>query len=277
MSESTLTVTVGEAIARHRGPTSPLLECQVLLAHVLGVERSWLYAHDDAALDGDTLVRFEALLAQRQRGVPIAYLVGSRSFWDMELEVSPATLVPRPETELLVETLLGLIDESPHTIVDAGTGSGAIALALARERPRWAVVGIDISAEALSIASRNARHYAPGVGMLQSSWLDAIAPSAVDAIVCNPPYIRMDDIHLKSLVHEPRLALTAGEDGLRDIRAVVAQAAHCLVPGGWLLMEHGFDQAEAVRQIAHLNAFSEIDTLRDAANTPRALIARRPS
>jgi release factor glutamine methyltransferase len=273
--------TIREALASHCAlrtvSDSPLLDCQLILAHVLGVSRSWLYAHPDDRLDPEAGSRFDALVAERRQGVPIAYITGRRSFHDMDLEVSRATLVPRPETELLVDTLLERLDPGRQTVVDAGTGSGAVALALAIERPCWRVYGTDVSRGALEVAARNAARFSNGrVTLIQGNWLDGFATRSLDAIVCNPPYIPDGDAHLFALRHEPYIALAAGSDGLDSIRTVIAASIDCLRPGGLLVMEHGFDQQDAVYRIAECAGYVHIEIRHDLNDLPRVLIARSP-
>lgn len=253
------------------------IDRQLILAHVVGVSRSWLYAHSDEPLDDASQTRFEALVAKRRAGVPVAYLTGHRWFWNAKLEVTQATLVPRPETELLVEAILQRLDDSCKTIMDAGTGSGAIAIALAQERPSWQVYASDFSVDALVVARRNLDcHAIRGISLLQGNWLSAIGAGRLDAIVCNPPYIPEGDVHLHPLRHEPLHALVSGIDGLDAIRQIVAESARCLRSGGWLVMEHGFNQAGETRGLAASAGFLEIETLQDLNDLPRALIARMP-
>lgn len=278
MMASSTDWTVGGALSTHSELSgvsdSPLLDCQLILAHTLGVSRSWLYAHVNDPLTAEARCRFTAMMSRRKDAVPVAYITGRRWFWNMDLKVSEATLVPRPETELLVETLLARIDGRDNTILDAGTGTGAIALALARERPAWKIFAVEHSIEAIAIAASNVRRWSEGrVGLINGDWLDAFASKSLDAVVCNPPYIREGDVHLDRLSHEPCAALVSGPDGLADIGEVIAGAARCLCPGGLLVMEHGFDQAETTRALAHSAGFTAIDTLFDLSAQPRALVA----
>lgn len=276
--DQSMQTTVGDALATHRLlasiSDSPLLDCQLLLCHVLGVPRSWLYAHAEEALTACDRDQFNTMMTKRKHGMPVAYLIGHRWFWNMELEVSEATLVPRPETELLVETMLARVDDGNRTILDAGTGTGAIAIALAAERPSWRIVATERSRSALEVAARNIQRWSQDrVTLLQGDWLNAIAAGSLDAVVCNPPYIAENDVHLHALAHEPRNALSAGPDGLVDIRKVIAGAIDCLRPGGLLVMEHGYDQADATRRLAQSAGFHDMETLLDQGNRARILVA----
>lgn len=248
-------------------------DAEVLVCHASGATRAELVTHAErplAASAWDTLAR---LLERRRRGEPIAYLTGRREFWSLELRVSPATLVPRPETELLVERALARIPEATAApAVDLGTGSGAIALALAAERPRLQVVATDCSVEALAVARANAARV--GVGNVEfrlGEWFAPLADRRFAAIVSNPPYVRSDDpvLYQGELRFEPRAALDGGSDGLEAIRLVIAQAPAHLDPGGWLLLEHGFDQGEAVRALLQAHGYDRIRTWRDLAGHER--------
>ncbi|HKI74937.1 MAG TPA: peptide chain release factor N(5)-glutamine methyltransferase [Pseudomonadales bacterium] len=272
-------VTVDEALSRHSllagTSDSPLLDCQIILSHALDVDRSWLYAHGDESLSKAAQTVFDTLLEKRLNGVPVAYLVGHKAFWDMELNVSAATLIPRPETELLVEITLEKFGPEKRTVIDAGTGSGAIAIALSRERPAWQVYGTDISVAGLAVAGTNRTRLAANIHLVRASWLSCFGPGSFDAIVCNPPYIGAGDRHLDALQHEPTGALVADDNGLADITRVIAQASTQLRSGGWLVMEHGFDQGVVTRDLAHRAGLIDIHTHVDAAGQPRALVARR--
>lgn len=252
-----------------------------LMAHVVGRNTAWLFAHGDEMLDADTLARFHALIARRVAGEPVAYLTGRRGFWTMDLAVSPATLVPRADTERLVELALERLPSAGDVrVLDLGTGSGAIALALALERPAAHVVATDASERALEVARGNAQRLAlDNVAFHVGHWFDAIdAGSTFDLIASNPPYIADDDPHLGQgdLRHEPRSALASGRDGLDDIRTIVAGAGRHLVPGGWLLLEHGWTQGDAVRALLIAAGFSEVATERDLEGRDRVTLGRRP-
>ena len=242
-------------------------DAEVLLLHVLGQSRSWLYAHADDAVDMAVQTAYEALVARRAAGEPVAYLTGRRGFWTLELEVTPATLIPRPETELLVELALERLPrDAACRVADLGTGSGAIALALASERPRVQVVATDASADALAVARRNAlRLGIANVRFAQGDWLAPLAGERYDLIVSNPPYIEAADPHLAQgdLRYEPATALASGADGLDDIRRIVAAAPTHLEPGGWLLFEHGWHQGEVARALLRATGYAQVFTAQD--------------
>lgn len=219
---------------------------KTLLLHALGRDRAWLFMHGRDAVPLSVAQAFEALVQRREAGEPVAYLTGSRGFWTLDLAVSPATLIPRADTELLVELALERLDTSPgRRAADLGTGSGAIALAIASERPQSQLIATDASAAALGMARRNAdRHSLPNVDFRLGNWFAPLAGEAFDLIASNPPYIAAHDPHLQQgdLRYEPASALASGNDGLDDIRLIVADAPAHLLPGGWLLLEHGWDQ-----------------------------------
>lgn len=248
-------------------------EAEVLLAHVLGKPRSWLFAHADDALDTVAASAYAALVERRAAGEPVAYLTGRRGFWTLELEVSPATLIPRSETELLVELALARLPEGEAArVADLGTGSGAIALAIASTRPRAQVVAVDLSAEALVVARRNAERHGLGrVRFAQGDWLAPLSGERFDIIVANPPYIEVGDPHLGrgDLRFEPAAALASGADGLDAIRRIVADARGHLSPGGWLLLEHGWNQGGAVRTLLREAGFAEVFTAQDLEQRDR--------
>lgn len=259
------------------------LDAQVLLAHVLGCDRAWLAAHGADVLARESAERF-FMLAKRRRdqGEPVAYLSGTREFWSLPLAVTPDVLIPRPETETLVEAALARLPRGGQAnVLDLGTGSGAIALALAHERPEAEVWAVEASAAALRVARANAQRLGLGrVRFVQSDWyadLPADAP-AFDAIVANPPYVARGDAHLAEgdVRHEPHAALVAGADGLDALRTIVAGAASRLRPAGWLLVEHGHDQAHAVRALFAAAGFEALQSLRDLAGIPRVALGRRP-
>jgi release factor glutamine methyltransferase len=248
-------------------------EADILLAHALGRSRSWLIAHADDAVDAAGAAAFAALVQRRAAGEPVAYLTGHRGFWTLELEVTPATLIPRPETELLVELALARLphDGAPR-VVDLGTGSGAIALAIARECPHARVLATDASAAALAVAQRNAQANRLGnVDFARSDWFAALAGERFDLIVSNPPYIAAGDPHLKQgdLRFEPASALASGSDGLDDIRRIVDGAPQHLAAGGWLLFEHGWDQGVAVRGLLEAAGYGEVFTAQDLEGRDR--------
>jgi release factor glutamine methyltransferase len=278
MSENSNDVTLDEflrdaaAVLAHTSPT-PRLDAEVLVMHVCGLDRSGLITRAHASLSGEQRRRLNEWVARRQRGEPVAYLTGVREFWSLEIEVSPAVLIPRPETELLVEKALERIPrDAPWTVADLGTGSGAIALAIARERPRCRVIATDISPAALAVARSNAGKLGlTHVEFRAGDWLDSLAGETPDMILSNPPYIRSDDPHLKAgdVRFEPRAALDAGPEGLDAIRRIASRARHCLERGGGLLFEHGWDQADAVRGLLRGHGYRDIVCHRDPAGHER--------
>jgi len=253
------------------------LDAQLLLAAVLGRPRTWLLAHDDVCPPVQAEMRWRALLARRAAGEPLAYLLGEKEFHGLALEVSPAVLVPRPDTETLVEWALEILPaDAPATVVDLGTGSGAIALALARSRPLASVTAVDASESALAVARGNGQRHGLTVRWLAGDWFAGLAGERFGLIVSNPPYIAEGDPHLAALRHEPIEALTSGADGLNSLRRIVADAPVHLEPGGWLLLEHGHDQAEAVCALLARAGLSEPRTRRDLAGLPRCSGAQMP-
>lgn len=272
---------VTHAAARLAGKSpTPRLDAEVLAMHVCGLTRSELITRADAELCGSASARLEQLLARRARGEPIAYLTGHREFWSLDLVVTPAVLIPRPETELLVERALALIPEdAAWTVADLGTGSGAIACALAKERPHCRIIAIDASREALAVAAENVRRLGfANVELRQGEWCAPLAGTRCDMIVSNPPYVAEGDPHLSQgdLRFEPRAALVAGSDGLDAIRTIARDAPQLLKPGGWLLLEHGFDQAPAVTSLLQALGYRDIANFGDLANQPRVVQARTP-
>jgi release factor glutamine methyltransferase len=254
------------------------VDAELLLAHVLGKSRSWLFAHGDDVLDAAAEEEFLALRERRVAGEPVAYLTGRRGFWRFDLQVTPDTLVPRPETELLVELALARMPANqPLRVADLGTGSGAIALALAFERPHAHVVATDASTAALAIAEANARELKlANIEFRHGEWCEPLHGERFDLVASNPPFIADDDPHLAALRHEPRTALASGTDGLDDIRHIVAQAPPHLTPHGWLLLEHGHDQGAAVRALLQHAGFIDVDTVVDLERRDRVTLGRRP-
>ncbi|MFT7218986.1 MAG: release factor glutamine methyltransferase [Candidatus Azotimanducaceae bacterium] len=280
----TVSEILAAAVARlSDGSDSPALDCQLLLAHVTGKDRQWFYAHSEASLTQNDSDEFQSCIDRRCKGEPVAYITGQRAFWDLEFKVTPDTLIPRPETELIVEAALDLTASRIGTVLDLGTGSGAIALSLASARPGWQVTATDVSEQALYIAQRNAMssintNKANAVGInnvqfIQSSWFENVT-GKFDLIVSNPPYLRDDDPHFESLAFEPRLALAAGKTGLDCLSMIVHQASGYLAPDGILMLEHGFDQRAAVTQLLKTAGFETITPLDDLAGLHRAIIAQ---
>lgn len=260
---------------------TPELEAELLLAHVLGRGRSYLRAWPERVLDADRRAAFENLIARRLGGEPVAYLTGEREFWSLRLRVKPGVLIPRAETERLVECALAHLPENTTTrVADLGTGSGAVALALASERPRAQVVATDRSETALIVARDNARRLGlERIEFRKGDWLAALADSGYDLIVSNPPYIAENDPHLRQgdLPAEPPEALSAGPDGLNAIRRIVIDALVRLRTGGWLLLEHGYDQGLAVRALLAARGYEKVQTYRDLEGHERVTLGRRPT
>ena len=264
------------ATAALSGSASPRLDAELLLAHALRVERSTLKAHPERLAAPAASALFESLLTRRAAGEPIAYLLGRREFWSLDLCVSPAVLVPRPETETLVEQALARNGDAPMDVLDLGTGSGAIALALKRERPAWRIAAVERSMPALAIATGNGARLGLAVEWLAGDWFEPVAGRRFHLIVSNPPYIALGDPHLAALAYEPTSALTAGHDGLDALRKIVAGAAVFLAPGGGLLLEHGADQGAAVQALLTRAGFSGVETATDGAGRPRVGMGTMP-
>lgn len=256
------------------------LEAELLLAAALQRERSYLFAYPEADVSGEQEMYYRQLLADRKRGVPIAYLLGWREFWSLRLQVNPHTLIPRPETEHLVEAAVALIKaHGLRTIADLGTGSGAIALALAKECPACRIIATDVSAAALTVAAANAvQQRITGIEWRQGSWFEPCIEERYDLIVSNPPYISTRDPHLGmgDLRFEPRLALASGADGLDAIRVLIAGARDYLRTDGWLAFEHGYEQGEAASALLKDAGYAEISTIKDYDSRDRVTLARVP-
>lgn len=248
-------------------------DAELLLLHCLGRdERSWLIAHDHDELQADVIEVFSSMSAERLKGVPLAYLLGHREFWSLKLKVTRDVLIPRPETELLVEWALELASRYDlESMLDLGTGSGAIALAVQHDAPHLSVTASDVSESALRVARENAEDLGLPVEFVESSWFDALEQRRWALIASNPPYVAADDAHLKKgdLRFEPSTALTDGGDGLSSIQQIASNAPNHLEAGGWLLIEHGYDQASDVRSILELNGFSKVSLRNDLAGRPR--------
>lgn len=271
---------VRQALASAATMLGDRLEAELLLVHVLGKPRSWLIAHADDVLDTAHTAAFDALVQRRSNGEPVAYITGRRGFWSLDLEVTPATLIPRPETELLVELALDRLPvAAPVRVADLGTGSGAIALAIAHECKSAQVLATDASRDALAVAQRNAARLGiANVAFAHGDWLAPLSTPPYDVIVSNPPYIEADDPHLGQgdLRFEPSSALASGDDGLDDIRRIVADARMHLKPGGWLLMEHGWNQGDAVRALLQAAGYDEVFTAQDLEQRDRVSGGRFP-
>lgn len=253
------------------------LDCEVLLAHVIAADRATLYREPERIVSGAQHAAFERLIRERADGRPIAQLLGGAEFWSLSFEIDEHVLIPRPETERLVELTLERADPDA-VIVDLGCGSGALAVALATELPGATITATDFSAAALAVAKRNVRRLcADRVQCLRADWLAPFRQSCLDVLVSNPPYVSTDDPRLEDtdIRYEPRAALAAGADGLDDIRRIIAGARHVLRPGGWLLLEHGYNQGPAVRELLRCGHFNDIATAVDLGGTDRVTSGRR--
>ncbi len=257
-------------------PAEARLEIRVLLGHALGVTRAWLIAHEHDELHAPMLEKYQALLARRLAGEPVAYILGEKEFFGRSFHVTPDVLVPRPETELLVELALDMLPPSAR-VLDLGTGSGCIAVTLALERPDCGILAVEQSAEALSVAKQNAVHLGAKLGFCQGSWYQALPAGTerFDLIVSNPPYVAENDSHLAALAHEPARALASGPDGLADIRHIVAGAPAWLKPGARLMFEHGWDQGAASRGLLEAAGFYDVETRADLAGIGRVTLGKR--
>lgn len=278
-----MSVSIADALSAARDllSDSARLDAELLLAEALGQRREYLLTHPEQAISDDQLASFNSALKRRESGEPIAYILGRKGFWDFELEVTPAVLIPRPETELIVEQVLELYaDRADEQIraVDLGTGSGALAIALARTNPNWRVIGVDNSSAALEIAVRNSERLSASVQFSCSSWCDSLLDNSCDLIVANPPYVRADDEHLlrDGLPFEPSSALVAREQGMADLNDIIASAGRCLKKGCWLFLEHGYDQRQAVAEMLKAAAYVEIHCQADYAGNDRMTRALWP-
>jgi release factor glutamine methyltransferase len=266
-------MTLAGALRLALGQGLDALDAQLLLLGALGRphQRAWLRAHDTDALPLSAEQAFAALCQRRLTGEPVAYLLGRKEFFGLDLVVDARVLVPRPDTETLVEWALELHGPQPLKVVDLGTGSGAIALALQQARPAWQVWAVDASAQALAVAQLNAQRLGLPICLHQGNWLEGVevAEGRFDLIVSNPPYIAEGDVHLPALAHEPQSALISGADGLDDIRRITVQAIEQLAPGGWLLLEHGHEQAGAVQSLLSQAGMVSVQSRADLAGTAR--------
>jgi len=248
------------------------LDADCLLADLLDKNRTWLFTWPDHMLTAEQWQAFQTVVARRRKGEPVAYLLGYREFWGLNLKVSPDTLIPRPDTEDLVAKALALLPDQPATVADLGTGTGAIALALASERSNWQVTACDFNAGAVALAEENRQLLGfDHVRVIPSDWCQALEADYYDLIVSNPPYIEENDPHLTQgdVRFEPLSALTSGQDGLDDIRLITEQAKRCLKTGAWLLFEHGYNQGDAVRRVMSDAGYTEVKTYPDLAGIDR--------
>ncbi|GAA4362926.1 peptide chain release factor N(5)-glutamine methyltransferase [Kangiella marina] len=253
------------------------LDAEVLLAETLEQSRTWLKTWSDKPISEQQLAQFKAYIGRRQQGEPVAYIVGRQDFWTLSLKVTPATLIPRPETEHLVESVLSKAPhDQPLNIVDLGTGTGAIALAIASERPQCQVWAMDVSDEALAVAEHNRQQLQlENVTCRKGHWLRNWTGEGFDLIVSNPPYIEPNDPHLKDLTYEPISALVADDDGLSDIKEITEQAMLHLKAGGWLMLEHGYNQGGVVRHILQTQGFACVETEADYAGLDRVTYGQK--
>ena len=268
-----------QAIARLGASDSPRRDAEILLGHVTGKARTWILAFDETVVTAEQLAELEALLARRANGEPVAHLVGQREFWSLPLFVSPATLIPRPDTECLVEQALVRLPQTACRILDLGTGTGAIALALASERADCKVTAVDFMPDAAALAARNAAHLAlNNVTVLQSDWFSALKGQRFAMIVSNPPYIDETDPHLAEgdVRFEPRTALVAADQGLADLAHIIREGRNYLLPDGFMLLEHGWKQGEAVRTLFNEAGYRDVETCRDYGDNERLTLGRWP-
>lgn len=265
------------AVSELSASDSPRRDAEILLGHVTGRARTYILAFAETVLTRDEESQLAELLARRKTGEPVAHLVGEREFWSLPLYVSAATLIPRPDTECLVEQALARLPASPARILDLGTGTGAIALALASERPDCQVTAVDVMPDAVALAQRNVDRLAlPNVTVVHSSWFSALADRQFETIVSNPPYIDEADPHLGEgdVRFEPRSALVAAGQGLADLSQIITAARQHLVSGGWLLLEHGWTQGEAVRALFLQAGYQQVETCRDYGGNERLTLGK---
>ncbi|MGP9833342.1 peptide chain release factor N(5)-glutamine methyltransferase [Marinobacter sp. NSM] len=279
-SESSLTceALLNNAIERIGGD-SPRLDAELLLSHVTGLGRTSFRAWPEREVTPEQAQAFRELVAERVKGLPIAYLLGQQDFWSLPLKVSPSTLIPRSDTECLVETALELPLPENARVLDLGTGTGAIALALASEKAKWQIMASDRIEEAVELARENSRSLQLPITVVRSHWFDQIPERGFDLLISNPPYIPASDHHLNEgdVRFEPSSALVAGDDGLDDIRLLVTEGFKRLNPGGWMLLEHGYDQGDAVRDLFARAGWLNIETRKDYGGNDRMTLARKPA
>jgi release factor glutamine methyltransferase len=265
-----------EAQQRLSDSETPRLDAEVLLAHVLQQTRSYLHTWPERELSQAQVETYDRLITARANGQPVAHLLGEREFWSLPLQVNASTLIPRPDTEILVETCLHLAIGASASVLDLGTGTGAIALALKSERPQWRVIAVDNAADAVALARLNAERLALEVQIKQSDWFAQLPQQKFDLIVSNPPYIAADDPHLQQgdVRFEPHSALVAAATGFADLQTIIDQAPDYLSIGGWLVLEHGWQQAERCRELFIARGFHAVESRRDYANLDRITLGR---
>lgn len=260
-----------------QGSLSPQIDAAVLLCHVLDKPSSYLYTWPEKCLSDDEMAAYQAVVDRRKEGEPVAYIIGYRDFWSLRLRVEPCTLIPRPDTECLVEFALARLPQGTGVLLDLGTGTGAIALAVAKERPDIEVIGVDLRPEAVALAQRNGlENGIANARFIQSSWFEGLLGQTFSMIVSNPPYIDSADPHLLQgdVRFEPQAALVAGDHGLADIRHICQQSIHYLDDKGWLLIEHGYRQASVVRRMFSDMGLREVETLKDYSGHDRVTLGR---
>ncbi len=259
--------------------TTSRLDAEIVLAHVLGVARSYFFAYPEKEISLSDYQLFADLIEKAAQGVPIAYLIGAREFWSLSFKVTPAVLIPRPETELLIEKMLDYVTQKNALIADLGTGSGAIAIALAHERAAWEIYATDASEDALCIARENAKNLVSDrIKCLQGDWcaaLPAKLKNCFTAIVSNPPYLASDDVHLAELAYEPKIALVAERNGLAAFEKIIDEAKLFLIADGYLFLEHGATQGESVRALFQQAGYAAVQTVSDLAGLPRVTFAQK--
>jgi len=266
-----------DATRRLSAGESPKRDAEILLGFVTGRSRTFIMAFGETSLTASELEQLEALLARREQGEPVAYLVGEREFWSLPLSVSPATLIPRPDTECLVEQALLRLPASQQKVLDLGTGTGAVALAIASERPDCQLTGVDLQPEAVKLAQHNAQKLAiSNASFVQGSWFAPVAGQQFAVIVSNPPYIDAADPHLAEgdVRFEPASALVADNAGLADLQTLIEQAPQHLLPGGWLLLEHGWQQAQQVQQLFRQAGYHQVATVKDYGGNDRVSLGQ---
>ena len=268
-----------QAIAAFAASESPRRDAEILLGHVTGKARTYILAFDETELMASQMATLAELLARRANGEPVAHLVGTREFWSLPLFVSPATLIPRPDTECLVEQALARLPQTPCQILDLGTGTGAVALALASERPDCQLTAVDFIADAVKLAQRNADNLdIRNITIMQSDWFNALDGQRFTMIVSNPPYIDELDEHLAQgdVRFEPKTALVAAENGLADLAHIIRYGRQHLLPGGYMLLEHGWKQGDAVRALFREAGYLDAQTCRDYGDNDRLTLAQWP-
>ncbi len=254
---------------------SPCLDAQLLLMKELHVSRAHLYAYDDQVVTAEQQQQIAALLQQRCAGMPMAYLLGAQEFYSLNLKVNSHVLIPRPETECLLDWVLDQTWPETMRAIDLGTGSGAIAIALAKAKPQWQLIATDQSEQALAVARHNAeQHQLRNLAFVQSDWFNSIEAQPFNLVISNPPYIQVNDAHLRDLQCEPQSALVAADKGMADLVKIIKQATSYLVDGGWIVVEHGYDQADRVCQCAEKAGYQSVESHRDLSGVPRFVVAK---